>query len=47
MFLRDIESLKKTLAEKTTVVLSTKTAPFKLLEQMPEIEPNEPNQPEK
>src|SRR3972149_1588826 len=31
MFLRDIEALKKILAEKTTVVVSTKTAPFKLL----------------
>jgi membrane protease subunit HflC len=47
MFLRDIDSLKKILAERSTVVLSTKTAPFRLLEQMPEIEPNEPNQPEK
>jgi membrane protease subunit HflC len=47
MFLRDIESLKKILAERSTVVLSTKTAPFKLLDQMPAIEPNEPNQPEK
>lgn len=47
MFLRNIDSLKKMLAERSTVVLSTKTAPFKLLEQMPEIEPAEPNKPEK
>ena len=47
MFLRDIDSLKKTLADRSTVVLSTKTAPFKLLEQMPAIEPSEPNKPEK
>jgi membrane protease subunit HflC len=47
MFLRDIEALKKILAEKTTIVVSTKTAPFKLLEEMPDLKPAEPNSTEK
>jgi len=47
MFLRDIEALKKILAEKTTVVVSTKTAPFKLLEEMPDLKPAESNSTEK
>jgi len=47
MFLRDIDALKKILAEKTTVVVSTKTAPFKLLEEMPDLKPAEPNSTEK
>ncbi len=54
MFLRDIESLKKILAERATVVFSAKTAPFKLLEEMPDlnppdvrrVKPNEPAEPE-
>jgi len=47
MFLRDIEALKKILGERATVVFSTKTAPFKLLEEMPDLKPNEPAEPEK
>ncbi len=43
MFLRDIEALKKILAERATVVVSTKTSPFKLLEEMPDLKPAEPN----
>ncbi len=39
MFLRDIEALKKILAERATVVFSAKTAPFKLLEEMPDLKP--------
>lgn len=47
MFLRDVDALKKILKERATVVFSSKTAPFKLLEEMPDLEPNEPNKPEK
>lgn len=39
MFLRDVEALQKILAEKSTVVLSSETAPFKLLEKMPDFKP--------
>ncbi len=46
MFLRDTDALKKIMAENSTVILSSKAAPFKLLEQMPTIEPKEPNKPE-
>ncbi len=47
MFLRDIEALKKILAERATVVFSAKTAPFKLLEEMPDLKPAEPLSTEK
>ncbi len=57
MFLRDLEALMKTLEKKTTIVISTDTEPFSLLQNMPKIRsiesnektttPNEPNQPEK
>ncbi len=47
MFLRDIDALKKILEERTTVVFSAKTAPFKLLEEMPDLKPNEPTELEK
>ena len=47
MFLRDIEALKKILEERATVVFSAKTAPFKLLEEMPDLRPSEPNEPKK
>ncbi len=39
MFLRDIEALKKILQERSTIVLSADTEPFKLLKQMPELTP--------
>jgi membrane protease subunit HflC len=39
MFLREIETLKKTLKERTTVVLPADAEPFKLLKAMPTIEP--------
>jgi membrane protease subunit HflC len=45
MFLRDLQALKKILEEKATVVFSSKTAPFRLLEEMPDIKPREPNEP--
>ena len=41
MFLRDVESLKKILAKRSTVVLSADTEPFKLLREMPNIKPKE------
>ena len=39
MFLRDIEALKKILEERSTIVFSADTEPFKLLKQMPALEP--------
>lgn len=39
MFLREIETLKKTLKERATVVLPADAEPFKLLKQAPQIEP--------
>ncbi len=39
MFLRDVEALKKILAERTTIVLSADTEPFKLLREIPQILP--------
>ncbi len=38
-FLRDLEALKKILKERSTIVLSGQTEPFKLLREMPNIEP--------
>jgi len=45
MFLRDIETLKKVLEERATIVIGTDSAPFIHLKQMPSLEPNEPNKP--
>jgi len=39
MFLQDIETLKKVLAERSTIVLSTDSEPFKLLKEKPALEP--------
>jgi len=47
MFLRDIEALKKILAERSTIVFSSKTSPFNLLEKMPDIRPREAGEPER
>lgn len=41
MFLREIETLKKTLKERTTIVLPADAEPFKLLKEMPKIEPKQ------
>jgi membrane protease subunit HflC len=41
MFLREIETLKKTLKERATVVLPADAEPFKLLKQMPQITPKQ------
>jgi membrane protease subunit HflC len=40
MFLRDVDALKKILKERSTVVLSAESQPFKLLKEMPDIKPN-------
>lgn len=39
MFLRNLESLKKILAEKTTIVLGVETEPIDLLKGIPDIQP--------
>ena len=39
MFLRDIEALKKILAQRSTIIFSADTEPFKLLKQMPALKP--------
>ncbi len=41
MFLREIETLKKTLKDRTTVVLPADAEPFKLLKEMPKLEPKQ------
>jgi len=43
IFLRNIEALKETLKERSTLVLPADSDPFKLLKQMPEIKIKEPN----
>jgi len=47
IFLRDIEALKKILEERSTVVLSADTEPFKLLKKIPEIKPKNPDEEKK
>lgn len=39
IFLRNVEALKKILAERTTIVFSADTEPFSLLKEMPDLEP--------
>ena len=46
MFLRDIEALKKILQHRSTVVFSADTEPFKLLKHLPDIKPQDANEPE-
>lgn len=41
MFLRNLEALKKILADKTTIVLGVETEPIDLLKGIPEIEPKQ------
>ena len=45
MFLRDLEALKKILEQKSTIVFSADTEPFKWLKKMPDIKPREPSEP--
>lgn len=40
ILLRNLEALKKILAERTTIILGVDTEPMKLLKEMPSIEPN-------
>ncbi len=47
IFLRDIDALKKILQERSTIVLSTDTEPFKLLKEIPNITPAAPSGPKK
>ncbi|MBL7214732.1 MAG: protease modulator HflC [Phycisphaerae bacterium] len=41
MFLRDIEALKKILAERSTIVLGVETEPIQLLKELPDIKPKQ------
>jgi modulator of FtsH protease HflC len=41
MFLRDIDALKKILEQRSTIVISADTEPFKLLRQMPDLKPKD------
>ena len=41
MFLRDIDALKKILEQRSTIVISAETEPFKLLRQMPDLKPKD------
>lgn len=43
MFLRDIEALKKILAERSTIVLGVETEPIQLLKKLPDIKPKTDN----
>lgn len=43
MFLRDVDALRKILQKRSTVVLSADTQPFKLLREMPDLAPSDPN----
>jgi membrane protease subunit HflC len=47
MFLRNIEAVKTTLAEKATIVIKADTEPFDLLRQIPQLTPKDPNSPNK
>jgi len=39
MFLRDLESLEKILKERSTIVIPADSEPFKLLKEIPSLEP--------
>lgn len=43
MFLRNIEAVKTTLAEKATIVIKADTEPFDLLRRIPQLTPKDPN----
>jgi membrane protease subunit HflC len=44
MFLRETEALRRILKERATYVVPADVAPFRLLKEMPAVEPGEPNQ---
>lgn len=45
MFLRDIDALKKILAERSTIVLGVETEPIQLLKGLPDIQPKQDGEP--
>jgi membrane protease subunit HflC len=47
MFLRDIEALKKILEKRSTLVIGADSEPFRILKEMPKIEPQKPDSKEK
>lgn len=47
IFLREIDALRKILKERSTVILSSDTQPFKLLKEMPQLTPAEPEKSKK
>ena len=42
MFLRDVDALKKILGKRSTLVIGADAEPFKILKQMPKLDPNHP-----
>ena len=42
MFLRDIEALKKILEKRSTLVIGADSEPFRILKEIPKLEPNRP-----
>jgi membrane protease subunit HflC len=42
MFLRDVEALKKILEKRSTLVIGADAEPFKILKEMPKLDPNRP-----
>ncbi len=42
MFLREIDALKKALAERATIIISAESEPFRLLKEMPDMQPKKP-----
>jgi membrane protease subunit HflC len=42
MFLRDVEALKKILEKRSTLVIGADAEPFKILKEMPKLEPSRP-----
>jgi membrane protease subunit HflC len=42
MFLRDVEALKKMLEKRSTLIIGADAEPFKILKEMPKLDPNRP-----
>jgi membrane protease subunit HflC len=42
MFLRDVDALKKILEKRSTLVIGADAEPFKILKEMPKLDPNHP-----
>ena len=45
IFLRNTKALKKILEKRSTYIVPTDIEPFKLLKEIPDIKPREPNEP--